>query len=72
MEFANAFAFTVFISYFLVIGTLFWVILRSLPLPHPSTNKLKAWAFVALALGSFVHTWFRTFFSLYAIHENPK
>jgi hypothetical protein len=66
MDVANAFAFTVFISYFLLIGALFWIILRSLPLPRQaSTSNLKAWVFIGLTLGSLVHTWFCTFHLLY-------
>jgi hypothetical protein len=61
MDITNAFAFTVFTSYFLLIGALFWIILRSLPIPRASTSSLKAWVFVGLTLGSLVHTWFCTF-----------
>lgn len=71
MDVANAFAFTVFISYFLIIAALFWIILRSLPLPHPSTNKLKVLTFGGLALGSLVHTWFCMFSTLIYILETP-
>ncbi|KAF8225321.1 hypothetical protein L208DRAFT_1368328 [Tricholoma matsutake] len=61
MDVAKAFVFIVFTSYFLLIGVLFWIILRSLPLPHPSTSKLKTWVFLGLTIGSLLHTWFYMF-----------
>jgi hypothetical protein len=64
MELAGVFALSVFSSYFLVIGALFWIILRSLPPLHPAAGKLKSSVFALLALGSFFHTWFCRFRSL--------
>jgi hypothetical protein len=47
----------VFCSYFSIIAGLFWVIWTSLSGSATNLGR-RAYVFIALALGSFAHTWF--------------
>lgn len=51
-------ALAVFASYFSIIGGLFLLILRNLPPRSVARPGRTAYVFIALALGSFAHTWF--------------
>ena len=59
MEFSRLLALVIFSSYFLIIIILFCLILSSLPSPAKRNGtQIAVYTFGALALVSFVHTWY--------------
>ncbi|KAF9459621.1 hypothetical protein BDZ94DRAFT_1324675 [Collybia nuda] len=61
MDTPHALALGVFTSYFLIIITLFTIILRSIPKAGNGVNRRKTWLFRFLTLGSLAHTWLYMF-----------
>jgi len=62
MEIIHLLSLGVFTTYFLIIISLFWIILRTLvPVRVEIGHKWSSYTFCLLALASFAHTWFYMF-----------